>query len=296
MPPSSSFNAAAQATRVAGLAATRAGVDVRESEDMPDLHAASELLAAVWGRSAEGVPIPSEVMRSIAHADGAVTLARDLATGDLVGAAVLIRGAGTSTYSLIGAAATGASDRGIGHALKLRQRSWALAAGLDTMTWTFDPLVTRNARFNLTKLGASASEYRLAFYGVMSDGVNGADESDRLVAHWDLASARTLAATEGTLPDPGCPDLDDTASVTVLADAPDGAAGYVVDAGGTAWCRGPRDIVALRRTDPAAATAWRAAVRAAFVDALGRGRVADGLSRDGWYRLSLPDRAEGAEQ
>jgi predicted GNAT superfamily acetyltransferase len=290
MPDPSSFNIVAQAGRVAASAATRAGVEVGETEDMADLRAASGLLAAVWGHGAEGVPLPSEVMRSIAHAGGAVTVARDLATGQLAGAAALVRGTGCSAYSLIAAAAPGAADRGIGRALKLRQRSWALAAGLATMAWTFDPLVARNARFNLTKLGARAVEYHPDFYGLMTDDMNGADESDRLVAVWELAADRTVAATEGTLPELDRP----VRRLTVLADAPDGAAGYVLDADGTAWCRAPHDIVALRRSDPAAATAWRRSVRAALGDALGHGRVADGLTRDGWYRLPLdPQAGEG---
>ena len=41
------------------------------------------------------------------------------------------------------------------------------------MFWTFDPLVARNARLNLTKLGATVDEYELGFYGVMSDELHG---------------------------------------------------------------------------------------------------------------------------
>ena len=48
------------------------------------------------------------------------------------------------------------------------------------MTWTFDPLVSRNARFNLTKLGAHAVEYLPDFYGAMEDGINSNDEKIHL--------------------------------------------------------------------------------------------------------------------
>src|SRR3712207_7442617 len=62
---------------------------------------------------------------------------------------------------------------------KLHQRAWAIARGVHEVAWTFDPLVARNAWFNLTKLGARATEYLPNFYGPMDDGINGADESDR---------------------------------------------------------------------------------------------------------------------
>ena len=44
--------------------------------------------------------------------------------------------------------------RNLGRALKLYQRQWAIDRGLSEITWTFDPLVSRNAYFNLVKLGA----------------------------------------------------------------------------------------------------------------------------------------------
>ena len=69
------------------------------------------------------------------------------------------------------------------------------------MTWTFDPPVARNARFNLARLGAVAAEYEVAFYGRMSDGINGDDDSDRLVARWSLAGGRAAAAAARTAPD-----------------------------------------------------------------------------------------------
>ncbi len=58
-----------------------------------------------------------------------------------------------------------AADRGIGTALKLHQRAWALRHEIDRIVWTFDPLVRRNARLNLTKLGGVGVEYLVDFYG-----------------------------------------------------------------------------------------------------------------------------------
>jgi len=277
----STFNAAAQARRVAEAAAARAGVTTAEVEEMAALRQVSGLWEQVWGRNDEGVPITSELLRSLAHAGGAVTVAHDR-EGDLAGAAALMLGRDASTYSLIAGTRPGTSDRGIGHALKLRQRSWALDRGLTTMRWTFDPLVGRNARFNLTKLGASADKYVECFYGRMADEINAGDEADRLVALWRLDSPEAVAASEGTQREPVDPD---PGRGTVLAVGPDGGPAYVVADDGS-WCRVPRDVVALRRSDPGATAAWRRLVRDAFADAFGRGLAATGMTRAGWYRFA----------
>lgn len=268
-----------QAARVSATAASQAGVTVSEVEEMTELRAVSALFEQVWGRTDEGVPLNSEVLRALAHAGGAVTVAR-AADGSLVGAAALALAPDAGTYSLIAAAAPGGSDRGLGFTLKLRQRTWALSRGLTSMTWTFDPLVGRNARFNLIKLGASAGAYIPSFYGEMHDEINQGDDSDRLVATWRLAGARATAATEGSPPDPGDPDV-----ATVLASGPDGEPSYVRDTAGVGWIRVPGDIVAVRRTDVGTANAWRSCTREAFVDALSMGAAATAMTRTGWYRL-----------
>jgi predicted GNAT superfamily acetyltransferase len=273
--------AAAQARRVAEAAAARAGVTTAEVEEMAELRQVSRLWEQVWGRNDEGVPINSLLLRGLTHAGGAVTVAHDR-EGALAGAAALVLGRDATTYSLIAGTRPGTADRGIGHALKLRQRSWALDRGLTTMRWTFDPLVGRNARFNLTKLGAGADEYVEGFYGRMADDINAGDEADRLVALWRLDSPEAVAASEGTAREPDDPDLG---RVTVRAVGPDGEPAYVADDRG-AWCRVPWDVVALRRTDPAATAAWRRLVREAFADAFGRGLSATGMTRAGWYRFA----------
>lgn len=277
----STFNAGAQASRVALAAAERAGLVLDEVEDMETLRAASRLFEAVWGRNQEGVPLNSELLRSLAHAGGAVTVARDR-SGAMVGSAALVLAPRQGSYSLIAAAAPGAADRGIGYSLKLRQRAWALERGLVSMQWTFDPLVSRNARFNLTKLGARARTYVPGFYGLMHDAINQGDDADRLVAEWSLTGAAAIAATEGTAPDPGEPD---ESAGNVLAEGPDGGPSHL-RTGAETWVRVPRDIVRLRQEDPAAAAGWRTATRDALGVALAEGHVAVGMSRTGWYRIT----------
>ena len=68
---------------------------------------------------------------------------------------------------------------GVGYALKLAQRAAALEAGLDEIRWTYDPLLARNAWFNLMKLGAAGKAFLPDFYGEMTDLLNAGDRSGR---------------------------------------------------------------------------------------------------------------------
>ena len=90
------------------------------------------------------------------------------------------------------------AGRHVGFALKLHQRAWCLDRGITLLEWTYDPLVARNAYFNLGKLGARVAEYLPDFYGVMGDGINRYDESDRILVHWSLEDAVVVDACAGT--------------------------------------------------------------------------------------------------
>lgn len=265
-------------------AAARADVELVIVQDIESLHAVSDLFEQVWGRTPEGVPLHSEAMRSMIHAGGLVNAAHDRHSGELSGAAVLGRDMPGTCYGYIAAAGPLAEDRGIGRALKQHQRLWALEHDLVTMRWTFDPLVARNARFNLSRLGATVGEYEPAFYGRMTDNLNGEDVGDRLVARWDLRSTRTLAAEQAALPEPLADPVLAAPRGAHVEQGPDGSAALVRTLD-ERWVRVPTDIVTLRRTDPRQARAWRRAVATWLQDAFAAGLVADGASRTGWYHL-----------
>lgn len=245
-------------------------VSIRTVHDVAGIAAVADLFSDVWQTPRSAPPYPAEVLHSLVHAGGAVHAAYDGTR--LAGASVAVFGepARQDTYSLVAAA-----DRGVGYAVKQAQRAWALERGARTMRWTFDPLVGRNARFNLVKLGAVGTEYLVDFYGPMADGVNDGDESDRLTVTWDLAAPRT----------PGDTGDRDASPVTHLA--PDDAPLARRDlADRHIWCRVPDDIVELRAADPTLALRWRRAVRDVFTEAFADGYTATAMSRDGWYTLT----------
>src|SRR5262245_50269041 len=181
------------AVQVADAAALSAGVTVRALSDLAELEQVVELLSGIWGRP-ENPPMTLELLRAFTKAGNYVGGAFE--DGRLVGACVGFFHAPNedTLHSHIAGVSRTASGRSIGFALKLHQRAWALAHGVAEIAWTFDPLVARNAYFNLAKLGAVPTEYLTNFYGAMSDDINGADDSDRLLVRWRLLDPRVELA------------------------------------------------------------------------------------------------------
>jgi len=97
-------------------------------------------------------------------------------------------------------------DLGLGARMKWAQRERALSEGIDYIRWTFEPVKTRNAYFNLEKLGAVTREYRANFYGTdygtapELDGKRLGLDSDRLMADWELRDPRVEALAAGEKP------------------------------------------------------------------------------------------------
>ena len=81
-------------------------------------------------------------------------------------------------------------DSGIGFALKRAQWQMVRHQGLDHITWTYDPLMSRNAYLNIARLGAVCSTYRRSEYGEMRDGLNLGLPSDRFQVDWWIHSRR----------------------------------------------------------------------------------------------------------
>jgi len=94
-------------------------------------------------------------------------------------------------------------DLGIGRRLKLAQREDALARGIPLIEWTFDPLQTKNAHFNICRLGAIARRYLTDVYGSTSSPLHGGLPTDRLVAEWHLESERVVSLLNGREPERG---------------------------------------------------------------------------------------------
>jgi len=81
-------------------------------------------------------------------------------------------------------------NRGLGFALKRAQWQMVRHQGLDHISWTYDPLLSRNAHLNITKLGAVCNTYRREVYGEMRDSLNAGLPSDRFEVDWWINTQR----------------------------------------------------------------------------------------------------------
>ncbi len=87
-------------------------------------------------------------------------------------------------------------NSGLGRVLKWKQRDFALAKGVDLIEWTFDPLESKNAFFNIERLGAVARRYVYNQYGSTSSHLHGGLPTDRLIAEWWIGSDRVCSASQ----------------------------------------------------------------------------------------------------
>ncbi|SDP41291.1 Predicted acetyltransferase, GNAT superfamily [Klenkia soli] len=274
------WTVADDAQLAADAAGRAAGVAVRTITAVPDLAAVAGLLGAIWQR-ADSPPLSTELLRALATAGSYVAGAYD--GDDLVGACVgfFAEPAAGSLHSHIAGVSGAVRGRSVGFALKVHQRAWALARGVGEITWTYDPLVARNAWFNTGKLGAAAVAYLPDHYGGMQDALNAGDETDRLLVRWDLAAPQVVAACRGGAPGAAVPP----GAAVALGCSPDGAPVPGRTDAPVLLVAVPRDVEALRRTDPALAARWRSAVRSVLHPVLADGGRITGFDRAGRYVL-----------
>ena len=245
-------------------------VAIRDPMDVADVQRLAAVFDEIWGTTCPVVPV--EVLRAAQHAGGYLSIAEqgDRVVGGSFG--ILGRRHGEpALHSHVTGVLPDVRRTGTGRALKLHQRAWAAANGLAWIVWTFDPLVRRNAWFNLGVLGARVDEYLVDFYGPIDDAVNVRDETDRLLVAWAVLDA--AAEAPGGV---GVPNRGSTSERRDRQRTPH--EGREILSVST-----PEDIVALRRTDPEAAAAWRRRLRTELGDALAAGGRVVEFTRGGEY-------------
>jgi predicted GNAT superfamily acetyltransferase len=244
-----------------------------------ELAAVVALFDEVWANT--GPPVVGvEHLRALAYTGGYVAAAFDGEAMLAASVAFFSAPPGRSLHSDVTGVRRTARGRQLGFALKLHQRAWAIGLGIDEITWTFDPLIRRNAHFNLARLRARATRYEQDFYGDMPDGINVGQGSDRLLASWPLASSEVVAACD-RIPVPEATHQDMPAMLAVVESRP--VVCRVDNPTGPVRVAVPLDIEALRREDPGLGRAWRLAVRSTLGAEMARGARVVGFHRDAGY-------------
>jgi len=233
---------------------TSATITIRPVTDVAELRMVEDLQLVVW-RMPERDVVPLHHLLAASGTGGRV-LGAFTSDGALVGFCygfAGLRGGRGLFYSHMAGVRAEFRDRDVGFRLKQAQREAALADGFEWMVWTYDPLQSNNAYFNLHKLGAESRRYLVNYYGAMRDALNRGTESDRLEVDWWLRDPLVATRLQGEAPP-----------------APRGEVRRITV---------PADITTLRRRDPDGAAAWRETTRRQFLDAFADGYVAVDVER-----------------
>lgn len=270
--------------------AAKATVRIRELDSAEEMLAAAEVLRSIWRTEADQSLVHPSMLVALAHGGNYVAGAF---RGERMVAVCVgffsvppgpAAGSAPALHSHIAGVLGDCAGQGVGTALKMHQRLWCLRRGVPTITWTFDPLVARNASFNLHRLGVTARSYLTDFYGAMTDGVNNGQSTDRLLVGWDLARPPVDAAADAAV-------ADRAASAVALAtdgspvEAPDGIAAFAA-ARTFGRIAIPDDIESIRRLSPDTAGRWRDVTRRWLTGLLGVGWSVVGFDRGAGYLLT----------
>ena len=228
-----------------------------EIKNKKDFNYARQIFDSTWFMDV-GTEITTNLLQAMVHSGSYLSGA--YIGNKLVGAAFAFpaTNSGLHLHSHMTAVLDEYRDKGVGYALKIDQWKWAKQQNYSHLSWTFDPLVRRNAKLNIAKLGVDISAYYPNFYGEMPDALNAGDESDRLMVSWhtdvDAPKARELI----TNPEPG----------DILIEIPE-------------------DIVAIRSKNQTESMKWRRQVREQFTNAIAEGGQVVGFSANSEYVMRI---------
>ena len=232
-------------------------IQVRELDNLQDQDFGRKIFDITWSMDA-GTEITPNLLQAMVHSGSYLSGA--FIDNKIVGAAFAFPATnnGLHLHSHMTAVLPEFRDQGVGYALKIDQWGWAKKKKYPHLSWTFDPLVRRNAKLNIAKLGVDISDYFPNFYGDMPDELNAGDESDRLMVSWradiDAPKARELITNL---------EPDD-----ILIEIPE-------------------DIVAIRSKNQSESMKWRRQVREQFMAAFEKNGKVIGFSANNEYVVRI---------
>lgn len=159
--------------------------EIRLLKSIDEYRACERIQKAVWGN----IGVGSEVMNVTQKYGGAVLGA--VVRGKVVGfiyALLARRHNRLIHWSHMMAVLPGFRDLGLGFRMKLAHRKFALRQGIRWISWTYDPLQSRNAALNIARLGGIVEEYVPDCYGRFPSAIEKGLASDRFVVNWRIAS------------------------------------------------------------------------------------------------------------
>ena len=229
----------------------------KELSSLKEQNLAREIFDLTWSMDA-GSEITPNLLQAMVHSGSYLSGA--FIDNKIVGAAFAFPATndGLHLHSHMTAVLPEFRDKGVGYVLKIDQWNWAKKKNYSHLSWTFDPLVRRNAKLNIAKLGVDISAYHPNFYGDMPDALNAGDESDRLMVSWrtniDAPKARELITKREA---------------------------------GDILIEIPEDIVAIRSKNQSESMKWRRQVREQFLAAFEKNGKVIGFSANNEYVVRI---------
>ena len=267
---------------------------VRPLNTIPEFHAAEDMQRQIWLGSELDV-VPLHMLTTVAHNGGLVLGAfhGDKLVGFLMGFLGTDEGqlnrpalARLKHCSHMMGVRPEYQGQHVGYQLKLAQRDFVSVQGVRLITWTYDPLESRNAHLNIAKLGAVCHTYLPRVYGDMRDGLNAGVDSDRFQVDWWITSPRVKERMFGqreplvlsSFTSAGADILNP--SVASVASQPSSAGGdglprpaeqWRAPEGTLALIEIPTNMQAIKSGDLPLARAWRSQTRSLFEQAFATG-------------------------
>jgi predicted GNAT superfamily acetyltransferase len=234
-----------------------AQIEIKHLKEILYQNSARDIFDYTWALES-GTEITSNLLQAMVHSGSYLSGA--FFDNKIMGAAFAFPATndGLHLHSHMTAVLPEFRDKGVGYALKIDQWKWAKKENYSHLSWTFDPLVRRNAKLNIAKLGVDISAYHPNFYGDMPDALNAGDESDRLMVSWRTDVVAPMPRELITNPEPA----------DVLIEI-------------------PADIVAIRSKDREDNLRWRRKVREQFLQAFEKGGQVVGFSTNSEYVVRI---------
>jgi len=247
------------------------GIEIRELSTLLEFQRCVEIQKEVWGFDDpyDIVPLP---LLMVSQRMGGVVLGAF--QGDrMIGFVYSLPGVHhglSAQWSHMLAVVPELRNSDIGYRLKMAQYAMSQKLGNAFLEWTFDPLESRNAYFNLNKLGCISKEYEINIYGETSSPLHGGMPTDRLIAHWQIPlPAKTILQWNDI---PQAPALV-TVSSAWKADLRLVEAVILNSREPHLFLEIPVDIQRLRAESKEAALEWRLRTREVFVHYLANGYI-----------------------
>jgi len=257
-----------ESSHLSPTAAGRDGIVLRPLASLDDFEEAVRLQDEIWGAGFSD-RVPAAILR-VAQKVGGVSAGAFAENGRMLGfvfGLTGIRDGQLVHWSDMLAVREEARGHHLGDRLKHYQRDVVRALGVTRMLWTFDPLVARNAHFNLNRLGVGIAEYVPNFYGANTGSIlHGALPTDRFVADWELDTEAQPGRGAS-----GQPDTGDPIPVTTVVEGGQVRTVDPLPAAPRVRVPIPVDLEATLGRSADEALAWRLATRTAIMHYLAAG-------------------------